>query len=121
VIQKDPKNALALNYLGYMYADKGIKLREGKELIERALAVDPENDAYLDSYAWVLYKLGKYDDALTQMKKAIGPNTDDPLIYDHQGDIYSALKQDSLARESWEKALELNPDDQTIRAKLNPR
>jgi tetratricopeptide (TPR) repeat protein len=121
VIQKEPKNALALNYLGYMYADKGVKLRESKELIEKALAIDPENYAYLDSYAWVLYKLGKYDEALVQMKKAIGPNTDDPLIYDHQGDIYSALKQDSLARESWEKALELKPDDQTIRDKLNPR
>jgi tetratricopeptide (TPR) repeat protein len=121
VIQKEPKNALALNYLGYMYADKGVNLRESKDLIERALAIDPENYAYLDSYAWVLYKLGKFDEALVQMKKAIKPNTDDPLMYDHQGDIYSALKQTDLARDSYEKALELKPDDQAIRAKLNPR
>jgi tetratricopeptide (TPR) repeat protein len=121
VVQKDPQNALALNYLGYMYAEKGQKLKEAKVLIERALAIEPENGAYLDSYAWVLYKMGKYDEALAQMKKAIKTELEDPVIYDHQGDIYSALKQDDLARESWEKALELKPDDQTIRAKIISR
>ncbi len=119
VIQKEPKNAMALNYLGYMYADQGVKLKEAKGLLERALAIDPENGAYLDSYAWVLYKLGKYDEALVEMKKAVKTELEDPVIYDHQGDIYSALKQDDLARESWEKALQLSPDDQAIRAKLN--
>jgi tetratricopeptide (TPR) repeat protein len=119
VIEKEPKNAMALNYLGYMYADQGVKLKESKELIERALVIDPENGAFLDSYAWVLYKLGKYDEALTEMKKAVKTELEDPVIYDHQGDIYSALKQEDLARESWEKALQLSPDDQAIRAKLN--
>ncbi len=121
VIQKDPENAMALNYLGYMYADKGIKLRESRDLIERALKIDPENGAFLDSYAWVLYKMGKYEEALVQMKKALNTETEDPLLYDHEGDIYAALKQDAQARESWQKALELKPDDQTIRAKLDSK
>jgi len=121
IIEKEPQNALALNYLGYMYADKGVKLEEAKKLIERALAIDPENGAYLDSYAWVLYKMGKYEEALTQMKKAIQSNIEDPVIYDHQGDIYLALNQGELARQSWARALELTPDDEAIRAKLNQR
>jgi tetratricopeptide (TPR) repeat protein len=121
IIQKDPKNAMALNYLGYMYADKGIKLKESKDLIERALEIDPENGAFLDSYAWVLYKLGKYDEALAQMQKAMKTETEDAVLYDHEGDIYAALKQDARARESWQKALELKPDDDTIRAKLESK
>jgi len=121
VIGKQPDNALALNYLGYMYADRGVKLKEAKELIEKALKIEPENGAYLDSYAWVLYKLGNYDEALAQMKKAIQTETEDPVVYDHQGDIYLALDKMDLARESWTKALELKPDDETIRNKLYPR
>jgi tetratricopeptide (TPR) repeat protein len=121
IIQKDPKNSMALNYLGYMYADKGIKLKESRELIERALDIDPDNGAYLDSYAWVLYKMGKYDEALVQMQKAMKTEIADPVLYDHEGDIYAALKQDARARESWQKALDLKPDDETIRAKLESK
>lgn len=121
IIKKDPNNALALNYLGYMFADRGVNLKESKGLIERALAIEPENGAFLDSYAWVLYKMGRYDEALEQMKKAIQFDIGDPVVYDHQGDIYFALNQDELARQSWSKALELKPDDEAIRAKLNVR
>jgi tetratricopeptide (TPR) repeat protein len=121
IIQKDPKNSMALNYLGYMYADKGIKLKESRDLIERALEIDPDNGAFLDSYAWVLYKMGKYDEALVQMKKAMKTETEDPVLYDHEGDIYAALKQQARARESWQKALDLKPDDETIRAKLESK
>jgi tetratricopeptide (TPR) repeat protein len=121
ILKKDPQNAMTLNYLGYMYADKGIKLKEAKELIEKALVQDPENGAFLDSYAWVLYKLGNYDQALVQMKKALVTESEDPLVYDHQGDIYLALEQMEMARQSWSKALELKPDDETIRSKLYPR
>lgn len=121
IIEREPRNALALNYLGYMYADRGINLEKARELIERALAIDPENGAYLDSYAWVLYKMGKYEEALAQMKKALKGEIEDPVLYDHQGDIYLALDQDELARQSWAKALELNPEDEAIRAKMNPK
>jgi tetratricopeptide (TPR) repeat protein len=121
IIDKEPENALALNYLGYMYAEKGIKLEKAMKLIERALLIDPDNGAYLDSYAWVLYKMERYEEALVQMNKAVQNDSDDPAIYDHQGDIYLALNQEDLARKSWTKALELKPDDEIIQAKLNPR
>jgi len=121
IIEKDPRNALALNYLGYMYADRNLNLGEARKLIERALAIDPDNGAFLDSYAWVLYRMGKYEEALAQMKLAIQSQSDDPVVYDHQGDIYLALDQEDLARQCWSRALELKPDDEAIRSKLNPR
>ena len=121
IIKEDPKNALALNYLGYMFADRGVNLEEAKRLIEGALEIEPDNGAFLDSYAWVFYKMGRYEEALTQMKKAVLTEMDDPVVYDHQGDIYFALNQEELARQSWEKALELKPDDEAVRVKLNPR
>ena len=121
IIEKSPDHALALNYLGYMYADKGIKLNEALPMIEKAVSLDPENGAFLDSYAWVLYKLGRYTEALTQMKKALEYDQSDPVLYDHQGDIYTALTSYELAKQSWTKALEIDPDNEEIKAKLKPR
>lgn len=119
IIERAPDHALALNYLGYMYADKGIKLDEALPMIEKAVSLDPENGAFLDSYAWVLYKLGRYAEALVQMKKALEYDQSDAVLYDHQGDIYAALTSHELARESWTKALEIDPENEEIKAKLN--
>lgn len=121
ILKKDPNHAMTLNYLGYMYADRGVNLKQSREMIERALSLDPENSAYLDSYAWVLYKLGKYEDALVQMKRALKYEQQDALLYEHQGDIYFALKNDEMARESWNRALEINPENESVRNKLNSR
>ena len=119
IMERAPDHALALNYLGYMYADKGIKLDEALPMIEKAVSIDPENGAFLDSYAWVLYKLGRYDEALVQMKEALKYDQSDAVLYDHQGDIYTALTSHELAKESWIKALEIDPDNKEIKAKLN--
>jgi len=116
-----PDNALSLNYLGFMYADSGIKLDEAKEMIEKALEIEPDNGAYLDSYAWVLYKLGRYDKAIVAMNSAIERQQDDAILFDHRGDIYAALNETGKAEENWRKALEFDPDNETIRAKLNDR
>ena len=121
ILEVAPDNALSLNYLGYMYAEKGVNLEEALSLIEKALAIEPDNGAFLDSYAWVLYKLGRYDEAIVPMKNAINNEQEDAILYDHQGDIYAALNQIDKAVESWEKALELDPDNDEIRAKLNNR
>ena len=59
LLQKDPDNALALNYLGYIFAEKGIRLQEAAQMLERAVAQEPENGAFLDSLGWAYYKLGR--------------------------------------------------------------
>jgi tetratricopeptide (TPR) repeat protein len=121
-LELSPDYADALNYLGYMWADRGENLDEARSMIERAVKIEPENAAFLDSLAWVLFKLKRSEEALTWMQKAItlseGPGEEpDQTLYDHLGDIHLDLKQTDLAREAYTKALAVKPDDK-IKAKL---
>jgi tetratricopeptide (TPR) repeat protein len=110
-IQIDGANAMALNYLGYLLADKGIRLFEAKELIEKALKIDPDNGAYLDSIGWVHYRLSDYGKAKEYLEQAIQfmdiTEDENYLIYEHLGDTYSSLGLYNDAIEAWEKALEM--------------
>ena len=114
-LELSPENAEALNYLGYMWADRAEKLDEAKTLIERALKLEPDNAAYLDSLAWVLFKLGRPAEALAPQLRALELNEEpDATLLDHLGDIYHALGRHAEAREAWEQSLavESNPDVQ---------
>jgi len=114
----EPDFAEALNYLGYMWAERGENLDEAKSMIERALKEEPKNAAFLDSMAWVLYKLKKPAEALPYMQKAIElTKTPDATLQDHLGDIFAAMKRMGDAREAWEKALKVEPKEE-IRKKL---
>lgn len=120
-VQLDDSNAAALNYLGYLLADKGIRLIEAKLMIEKALAIDPFNGAYLDSMGWVYYRLAEYtkargylEDAVQYMDKTDAENY---LIYEHLGDVYHKLGEYRKAAEAWERALELK-DVEEVRYKI---
>ena len=109
----------ACNYLGYMWADRGVNLQKARELIEKAVKGEPKNAAYLDSLAWVLFKLNQPEDSLKLMLQALELiKKPDPTLYDHLGDIYMALKQPDKAREAWQKSLSLEPNE-TIQNKLD--
>lgn len=114
-----PNLAEALNYYGYMLADRGEKLDKAQGMIEKAVQLDPKNAAYLDSLGWVLYKQGKPQDGLAQVQKAIdlSPNEPDATLFEHLGDIYAALKQPDKARDAWKRSLSLEPNDE-VRKKL---
>jgi tetratricopeptide (TPR) repeat protein len=99
----------SLNYLGYMYAEKGIRLAEAERYITRALAGEPENGAYLDSYGWVKYKMKKYDEAGRFIQKAIDTHEEDSVIYEHMAIIKHALGDQKKAKFFWKKVLELDP------------
>lgn len=115
-----PDSAEALNYLGYMWADHGVKLDKAHDLIQKAVELEPKSPAYLDSLGWVLYKLNRPQEALPQLQKAIELSEEpDPTLYDHLGDIYALLKQPDKAREAWGKSLSLDPSDEHVRKKLN--
>ena len=111
----------ALNYLGYMWAERNVNLDEARQLLERAVKAEPKNGAYLDSLGWVYYKLGRVQDALRLIQEAIR-NTEEPdgTLYDHLGDIYNTLNQPEKAREAWRKALTFDSvdDKAPIRKKL---
>lgn len=101
----------ALNYLGYMWAERGTNLTRAREMIEKAVKLDPTNAAYLDSLGWVLFKQGHAKEALDPIRKAVELNDEpDATLYDHLGDVYSELRQNDKAREAWNKALKIEPN-----------
>lgn len=111
----------ALNYLGYMWAERNVNLDEARQLLERAVKAEPKNGAFLDSLGWVYYKLGRLQDALRLIQQAIRETEEpDGTLYDHLGDIYNSLNQVEKAREAWRKALTLESidDKAPIRKKL---
>ncbi len=111
VLDESPENAPALNYLGYMLADRGVRLEESLGYIQRAVALDPFNGAYLDSLGWVYFKLGQLELAEENVLKAIQGLRLTGVVYDHLGDIlYSKGKRDEAIR-SWKKALEQDDEE----------
>lgn len=119
-LQLAPDFAEALNYLGYLWADRGEHLDRARELIEKAVKLEPKNAAYLDSLGWVLFKQGHFQEALGYLQQAIALSEEpDPTLFDHLGDTLAALNQPDKAREAWRKSLALQPDEK-IEKKLAP-
>ena len=87
VLSLRPDDAPAANYLAYMWAEQGIKLDSARVLLDMALRRDSLNGAYLDSYAWIFYKMGSIDTAEIYIVKALDYIKDDPVVYSHYGDI----------------------------------
>ena len=114
-----PDFAEALNYLGYMWAEKGQHLDRAREMIEKALKLEPKNAAYLDSLGWVLFKLKQPTQALDYLLQAAAlTDPPDATIYEHLGDTYAALGQADKARDAWQKSLSVEPNDQ-VRKKID--
>ena len=111
VLRLDSKHADALNYLGYSYAERGIKIEEAVLLTKRAVSLKPDNGYYVDSLGWAFFKMGLLDEALAEIKRAGSLVGDDPVIFEHLGEIY--LKQGLIkdAREAWLRSLELDPSN----------
>src|SRR5882762_1261119 len=105
VLANDPQNAMTLNYLGYMLADRGIKLEEALGLIKKAVDMEPSNGAYMDSLGWAYFRLGKYDQAEEQLLKASQRIGTDPTVHDHLGDLYQKTGRLKLAAVHWERAV----------------
>jgi len=105
VIDVNPKNAMVLNYYGYMLADRGIRLDEAHDLIQRALDQEPFNGAYLDSLGWAYYKQNKLEQAELTLRKAVERESHDPTIREHLGDVLAKQGRMDLAVVEWEKSL----------------
>jgi tetratricopeptide (TPR) repeat protein len=117
-LELSPNFAEAMNYLGYMWAERGQNLDEAKKLIEKAVALEPDNAAFLDSLGWVLFKQHQPQEALDWLQKAVQQSDQpDPTLYDHLGDIFAELKAFDKAREAWRRSVQLEPNDQ-VKKKL---
>jgi Tfp pilus assembly protein PilF len=120
-IELNPKNAPALNYLGYTYAEMGVQLKEAEELILRALKITPNDGFYIDSLGWVYYQNGDYEQAVVQLERAVGLAVDDPTIIEHLGDVYEKLERLKQALERYRNALSRSKEEeqkQRIRKKI---
>jgi tetratricopeptide (TPR) repeat protein len=101
----DPQNAMTLNYLGYMLADKGTHLQEALQLIRKAVDQEPWNGAYLDSLGWAYFKLGDYELAEENLRQAVERDQSDPTVHMHLGDLYERTGRIRLAAAQWELSL----------------
>ncbi len=118
-IRLDGSQADAYNYLGYMFAEQDMHLEEAEKMIRKALELEPDNGAFLDSLGWVFYRQEKYREALDAIRRAAERLGDDPVIFDHLGDVLLRLGREDEAIPQWRRALELDPDNEEIRRKLD--
>ncbi len=100
----NPKHAGALNYLGYMLADRNVRLDEAYQLVKQALDLEPDNGAYLDSLGWVFYRQGKLDQAEGLLQRAVQQQPD-PTVHDHLGDVYFKEGKIREAIAQWQASL----------------
>jgi len=120
VLKLQPDDPAASNYLGYMWAEKGINLDSSKILIETALRQEPDNGAFLDSYAWIFYQLGQLDSAFHYINKAVENIKDDPTVLCHLGEILEKKGRLKEALEAYRKSVELNFENpEEIREKIS--
>jgi tetratricopeptide (TPR) repeat protein len=107
VLVLEPDSALTLNYLGFMLADKDVRLPEALKLIHRAVELEPMNGAYLDSLGWVYFKMGEYELAEENLRKAVERDQTDPTLHDHLGELYEKTGRLRLAATEWELSLKV--------------
>ncbi len=125
-LELNPDQPQVLNYLGYSLVEKQMKLDEALDMIERAVAAQPDSGYIVDSLGWVLYRLGRYDEAVGHMERAAELMPADPVVNDHLGDVLWAVGRKTEARFQWKRALSFvdkdNPspdiDPDRIRRKL---
>ncbi len=107
LLDEDPKDAAAANYLGYMWADAGQNLEEALELIRTAVEVEPDAAAYLDSLGWVHFKLGNLEEAERWLRRAVDAGNTDGTVLAHLGEVLLASGQKDEARTYLQRALDL--------------
>ena len=117
ILDKDSDNAAALNALGYSLANHSTRYEEAQRLIERALALQPNDASIIDSLGWVLYRRGQPEAALVQLRRAAALLTD-PEVAAHLGEVLWSTGDTEQARAVWREALQQHPDDPLIKATL---
>ncbi len=120
-IRMHPDAHEILNYLAYMWAERAEHLDRALPYVERALVLDPENPAYLDTLGWVYFQQGRYPEALEYLEAAHRLLPEDPTITDHLGDVHAALGAHDQARHYWRESLRLDPANAAVAAKLADR
>ncbi|HEU0072250.1 MAG TPA: tetratricopeptide repeat protein [Alphaproteobacteria bacterium] len=114
-LELNPDQPYVLNYLGYSWVEHGIHLDKALDMIETAVKLRPEDGYIVDSMGWVLYKLGRFEEAVPHLERAVELRPADPTINDHLGDAYWRVGREGEARFQWERALVLKPEPEQTR------
>lgn len=109
-IRLDRNNHTALNNYAYYLSLRRENLDEALEMSKRAVGMEPQNAAYLDTLGWIYYKKGDFDSALEYIQQSVDTGDASAEVYEHLGDIYQALGEMTKAKEWWKKAFEMDPD-----------
>lgn len=118
VLALNPKDAQALNYLGYSYAEMGIHLEEALKYLKLAVQIRPNDAFIIDSLGWVNYKLKNYDEAVRLLEDAFSLVSEDSTIAEHLGDAYAARHEIKKALKQYRKALSIEPDRKSLADKI---
>ncbi|WP_417999902.1 tetratricopeptide repeat protein [Kiritimatiella glycovorans] len=117
-IDQDPEFAEAYNYLAYMWAEDGVHLDRALELAQKALKLEKDNGAYIDTLGWIYYRQGRYERAREQLERAARLMPDDPTILEHLGDALLKLDEPQLAVEYYLQAHRIDPGNASLLEKL---
>ncbi len=113
-LEFEPDQPYVLNYLGYSWAEQGVNLEKAFEMVDKAVKQRPNDGYIVDSMGWVLYRMGKFEGAVTHLERAVEVRPEDPTINDHLGDAYWRVGRQTEARFQWRRALSLKPEPETI-------
>ena len=120
-LEFEPEQPFVLNYLGYSWVEQGRNLAEAERMIRKAVELRPRDGYIVDSLGWVLYRLGRFAEAVPHLERAVELRPEDPVIIDHLGDAYWSVDRQREARFQWQTALALKPEAElraAIEAKL---
>jgi tetratricopeptide (TPR) repeat protein len=113
-LELSPNQPLVMNYLGYSWADKGMKLDEAVEMVQKAVDQRPADGYVIDSLGWAHFRRGSFDDALKHLERATELRPEDPIINEHLGDVYWKVGRKLESCFQWRHALSLDPDAHQI-------
>ena len=102
-----------------MWAEEGRNLDRALEMVQRAVALEPDNGAYVDSLGWTHFQLGQFAEAQGHLERAAVLVGEDPVVFEHLGDLYLAIGESGKAREVYERSLALEGENvEEVRRKL---
>lgn len=118
LLKIDPKNAAAMNYIGYMYAERGVHLDQAVLEIQNALAIEPDNGYFIDSLGWAYYQQGRHEEARRHLVRAAELTGGDPVVLEHLGDAFRALGRPAEAVDRYRAALAKDPENRGLDEKI---
>ena len=117
-LRADPKNSLVLNNYAYSLSERGLQLERAERMSRESLTMDSLNSSYLDTYGWILYQSGKFEEALPMIQKAVDLGDASAVVLEHLGDVNAKLGRTEEAKKWWNKALEKDRSNTVLKEKI---